>query len=61
LALLNRRISASRLIAHMQRDKKMRDGKLAFVLVRGIGRAFTHTDVPPEAVVDLLRDAGCEA
>ncbi|HTN10482.1 MAG TPA: 3-dehydroquinate synthase [Acetobacteraceae bacterium] len=61
LALLNRRISASRLIAHMQRDKKMRDGKLAFVLVRGIGRAFTHTDVPPEAVLDLLRDAGCEA
>jgi shikimate kinase/3-dehydroquinate synthase len=61
LALLNRRISASRLIAHMQRDKKMRDGKLAFVLVRGIGCAFTHTDVPPEAVLDLLRDAGCEA
>ncbi len=61
LALLNRRVSASRLIAHMQRDKKMRDGKLTFVLVRGIGRAFTHTDVPPEAVTELLRDAGCEA
>lgn len=61
LSLLNRRVSASRLIAHMQRDKKMRDGKLAFVLVRGIGRAFTHTDVPPESVTELLRDAGCEA
>jgi shikimate kinase/3-dehydroquinate synthase len=61
LAMLNRRISAGRLIEHMRRDKKMRDGKLAFVLVRGIGRAFTHTDVPPEAVTELLRDAGCAA
>ncbi len=58
---LNRRLSASRLIGHMRKDKKMRDGQLAFVLVRGIGQAFTRRDVPPEAVTDLLREAGCEA
>ncbi|HEY1857198.1 3-dehydroquinate synthase [Acidocella sp.] len=41
---------ADKLIAHMARDKKMRGGKLTFVLSRGIGRAFTSSDVPPEAV-----------
>ena len=34
----------------MRRDKKMRDGTLAFVLVRGIGQAFTSRDVPDDAV-----------
>ena len=57
LALLNRRISASRLIAHMQRDKKMRDGKLAFVLVRGIGRAFLSREVPPARLEETLAAA----
>lgn len=56
---LNRRLSAERLVGHMARDKKMRDGKLAFVLARGIGQAFTSTEVPPEAVLDVLRDSGC--
>jgi shikimate kinase / 3-dehydroquinate synthase len=56
---LNRVFSAERLIAHMRRDKKMRDGALHFVLVHGIGQAFTTRDVPPEAVLAVLRDAGC--
>jgi shikimate kinase/3-dehydroquinate synthase len=47
------------LVAHMKRDKKVRDGVLHFVLVRGIGQAFTSSDVPAEVVVDLLRDEGC--
>ncbi len=59
LGALRRRFSAASLIAHMQRDKKMRDGVLAFVLARGIGLAFTSRDVPAEAVVSVLRDAGC--
>jgi 3-dehydroquinate synthase len=61
LSMLNRRFSAATLIEHMRRDKKMRDGALHFVLARGIGQAFTSADVPPDAVVDLLRDEGCEA
>jgi shikimate kinase / 3-dehydroquinate synthase len=61
LSMLNRRFSAATLIGHMRRDKKMRDGTLQFVLTRGIGRAFTSPDVPPNAVTDLLRDEGCEA
>ena len=59
--MLNRRFSAARLIAGMRRDKKMRDGRLHFVLARGIGQAFTSADVPAEAVTDLLRDEGCDA
>jgi shikimate kinase/3-dehydroquinate synthase len=61
LSMLNRRFSAATLISHMRRDKKMQDGVLKFVLVRGIGRAFTSSDVPEAAVVDLLRDEGCAA
>ncbi|WP_284947617.1 3-dehydroquinate synthase [Acidisoma cladoniae] len=60
IGMLNRRFSAARLIGHMRKDKKMRDGALHFVLVRGIGQAFTTRDVPPDAVEALLRDAGCE-
>jgi shikimate kinase/3-dehydroquinate synthase len=45
----------------MHRDKKTRDGKLTFILARGIGQAFTRNDVPVEAVEAVLRDAGCEA
>jgi shikimate kinase/3-dehydroquinate synthase len=61
LSMLNRRISASTLIGHMRRDKKVRDGALNFVLVRGIGKAFTSSDVSVEAVTDLLRNEGCTA
>jgi shikimate kinase / 3-dehydroquinate synthase len=59
LSMLNRRLSATRLVGHMRRDKKVRDGKLNFVLTRGIGRAFTSSDVPTDAVLDLLRAEGC--
>jgi shikimate kinase / 3-dehydroquinate synthase len=61
LGMLNRRFSAAALLNHMRRDKKVQDGALKFVLARGIGQAFTATDVPVDAVSDLLRDAGCEA
>jgi shikimate kinase/3-dehydroquinate synthase len=61
LAMLNRRFSAATLIGHMRRDKKVQDGALKFVLARGIGQAFTATDVPEAAVTELLRDAGCTA
>jgi len=60
ISMLNRRFSASCLVSHMRRDKKMRDGALHFVLARGIGQAFTSADVPTAAVVDLLRAEGCE-
>jgi shikimate kinase/3-dehydroquinate synthase len=42
----------------MQRDKKMRDGKLTFVLTRGIGKAFTSADVPQDTVRSALLSGG---
>ena len=60
IGMLNRRFSAARLLASMRRDKKMRDGRLHFVLTRGIGQAFTSGDVEEAAVTALLRDEGCD-
>ncbi len=52
---------AERLLAHMAQDKKVRDGRIAFVLVRGIGRAFLTRDVAPDAVRAVLDAALAEA
>jgi 3-dehydroquinate synthase len=48
---------ADGLIALMGQDKKVVDGKLRFILARGIGEAFITSDVPPEVVRDVLREA----
>ncbi|MGH7118737.1 MAG: 3-dehydroquinate synthase, partial [Acetobacteraceae bacterium] len=61
LAMLNRRFSAGALLAHMQGDKKVRDGTLTFVLARGIGHAYTSREVTRDAVRDLLESEGCGA
>jgi 3-dehydroquinate synthase len=41
----------------MGQDKKVIDGKLRFILARGIGQTFVTSDVPPQAVVQLLDEA----
>ena len=51
-------MTADALMMHMRRDKKMRDGRLAFVLVRGIGQAFTSTEVAPDVLQALLAAEG---
>ena len=43
-------LNAEHLLAHMKQDKKMRGGKLTFILTKGIGRAFTCNEVPEDAV-----------
>jgi len=52
-----RRWSAPALLRHMGQDKKVRDGKVRFILARGIGRAFVADDVPEDAVRALLERA----
>lgn len=47
---------ADGLIALMGQDKKVVDGKLTFILARGIGEAFITRDVDPEALRALLRE-----
>jgi 3-dehydroquinate synthase len=48
---------AEGLLALMAQDKKVKDGKLRFILARGIGAAFITSDVPREAVLAVLEDA----
>jgi 3-dehydroquinate synthase len=48
---------ANGLLALMAQDKKVRDGRVAFVLARDIGEAFVARDVPPAQVRDLLAEA----
>jgi 3-dehydroquinate synthase len=38
------------------RDKKARDGRLAFVLLKALGRAEVVPDVPPDLVVEVLEE-----
>jgi 3-dehydroquinate synthase len=47
-------VRAERLLAHMGQDKKVRGGRLTFILARGIGRAFITQDAPAEAVLATL-------
>jgi shikimate kinase/3-dehydroquinate synthase len=51
-------LPAERLLAHMKQDKKMRGGRLTFILTRGIGQAFTSDDVPEETVRATLLAGG---
>jgi 3-dehydroquinate synthase len=48
---------SSRLIDHMRGDKKAADGKLTFILARGIGKAFVSREVDEKVLRRLLDDA----
>ncbi len=45
------------LIALMGQDKKVIDGKLRFIMARGIGDAFVTEDVPTDVLTNVLSDA----
>jgi 3-dehydroquinate synthase len=45
---------AGHLVRLMEQDKKVRDGKLTFILVRGVGEAFVARDVEKAKVTGFL-------
>ncbi|MDG1437454.1 MAG: 3-dehydroquinate synthase [Emcibacteraceae bacterium] len=47
----------SKLLHHMKGDKKMADGKLTFVVSRGIGQAFLSNDIDMQDVQAVFQDA----
>ncbi len=49
--------NAAHLLDLMTQDKKVRDGKVTFILARGIGRAFIERGVDPAAVRGVLESA----
>jgi len=53
----NRRWDPATLIGHMGHDKKVRDGRITFILARAIGDAFIARDVDLASVEDMLRHA----
>ncbi len=46
--------SAEELMRHIAQDKKVKRGRLTFILTRGIGQAFIADDVPAEKVQAFL-------
>jgi len=52
---------AEALLSLMGQDKKVIDGRLRFILARGIGQAFVAEDVPAGLVQALLTDALTDA
>ncbi|MEO8113480.1 MAG: 3-dehydroquinate synthase family protein, partial [Phenylobacterium sp.] len=50
--------SAERLVRHAGQDKKAQDGRLTFILARGLGDAFVARDVSAEAVRAFLMQEG---
>ncbi len=58
IAGLDASVSAAALMHRFGRDKKMRDGRLTFVLAEGIGQACTRRDVPDDAVRAILQESG---
>jgi 3-dehydroquinate synthase len=48
---------ASALLELMAQDKKVVEGRLHFILTRGIGKAFVTSDVPGDQVHAVLEDA----
>ena len=46
-----------RLISHMMKDKKTKDGALTFILVNGIGAAEVVKNVPHDDVISFLEQA----
>jgi 3-dehydroquinate synthase len=49
-------ISADELMRHIAQDKKVKRGRLTFILTHGIGKAFIANDVPPEEVNAFLEE-----
>ncbi len=48
--------TAGKLVEHMLQDKKVQKGRLVFILVEGIGKAFIKKNVAQDDVLAFLRD-----
>ncbi len=59
MSRLNRRLSADRLLHHMSRDKKMRDGVLHLILPLAIGQCHSTSATPAALVREILMAGGC--
>jgi len=54
LPALVRGLTSAQMLEHMRIDKKVKDGRLRFVLLRGIGSTFVTSDYPDAALQRAL-------
>jgi len=47
----------ARLLAHMRKDKKVKDGRVSLILPRRIGEVFVTRDIAPATILDFLASA----
>jgi 3-dehydroquinate synthase len=52
----NRAWTVDRLLHHMEGDKKVKDGKVTFVMAKGIGQSMLTRDVPEAALAAMLAE-----
>lgn len=57
LSQIGKPMEAKKLLHHMRGDKKVKDGKMVFILARGIGQSFITEDVEEADVLALLSEA----
>ncbi len=57
-ARVKRPIPRERLLRYLARDKKVQDGTMRFVLLKGLGEAVSHQVVPPEILDPALSVSG---
>jgi len=55
IADLDRAFDIDTLITHMSKDKKVTDGAVAFILIRGLGEAFITRDISSELLEKVMR------
>ena len=55
---LSQPLPSTDLLEAMKRDKKVRQGNVRFVAMKGIGESFTTQGIPPETVSDCLEVIG---
>ncbi len=56
---LPQQIKVSNLLEHLKHDKKSQNHQITFILVKGIGKAFTSQKVSQEQLYRLLIQDGC--
>ncbi len=49
-------IDTSKIIKALARDKKVKEGKIRFILATEIGKVETRDDVPPEIIKEVLQE-----
>jgi 3-dehydroquinate synthase len=57
-ARLREPLPLNALMASMQHDKKVRSGRLRFVVLRGVGEAATQSEIDPALVESVWRELG---